>query len=241
MKLFKVFALASAVVLMVACGSPVIEGSKEVKALYPNKAQIDSASYLIGINYASWLKGNSFTDINYAEMVKGIKDWMNAKGNIQDPDFFEQFKIDPNEMQVVLDNYIDKMKVYRGALNSEKGEQYIREFLREEGTQITDSGLAYRIIEPGNDKKPISNKDTVWVNYKGTLLDNSVFDENEDIHFTLEDVIPGWAEGLKLIGVGGKIILVIPADLAYGERGNRAIEPNSTLVFDVDLLDVHPF
>ena len=241
MKLFKVFALASAVVLMVACGSPVIEGSKEVKALYPNKAQIDSASYLLGVNFAAWLKNSSFYEVNYDEMVKGIKDWMNAKGTPQDPDFFEQFKVDPNNMEEILQAYVKKMSAYLGALNSEKGEQYIREFLREEGTQITDSGLAYRIIDPGNDKKPISNKDTVWVNYKGTLLDNSVFDENEDIHFTLEDVIPGWAEGLKLIGVGGKIILVIPADLAYGERGNLAIEPNSTLVFDVDLLDVHPF
>lgn len=241
MRLFKVFALASAVVLMVACDFPVIEGSKEVKALYPNKTQKDSISYLLGINFASWAKSASFKDINYDEMVKGIKDWMNAKGTPQDPDFFEQFKVDPNNMEDILQAYVKKMSAYLGALNSEKGEQYIREFLLEEGTQITDSGLAYRIIEPGNDKRPVSDQDTVWVNYKGSLMDNTVFDENEGVHFALEDVISGWAEGIKLIGEGGKITLVVPPHLAYGENGNRAIEPNTTLLFDVELLEVHPF
>ena len=234
MKISKIFAIASAVVLMVACGAPV-EGSKETKALLPNKAQTDSASYLIGVNFGSWLKGNNFGEINYNEMLKGIKDFVNAKGNIQDSTFFKQFKVDPNEMQEVLDAFIMKRRAYTAALNTEKGENYIAKFLKEDGAQQTESGLAYKIIEAGSDKKAVSDQDTVWVDYKGALIDGTVFDENDNINFTLDRVITGWAEGLKLVGEGGKVKLVIPGDLAYGDRGNRNIEPNSTLVFDVTL------
>ena len=238
MKISKIFAIASAAVLMVACGTPAVEGSKEVRALLPNKTQLDSASYLIGVNFGSWLKGNNFGEINYDQMLKGIKDWMKAEGTPQDSTFFKQFKVDPNEMNAVLDAFIQKRRAYTGALNAEKGEKYIEQFLKEEGVQQTESGLAYKILEPGNDKKAVADKDTVWVNYKGSLLNGDVFDQNDNISFTLRQVIKGWSEGLKLIGEGGKIQLAIPAELAYGENGNRTIEPNSTLLFDVDLLKV---
>ena len=234
MKISKIFAIASAVVLMVACGAPV-EGSKETKALLPNKAQTDSASYLIGVNFGSWLKGNNFGEINYNEMLKGIKDFVNAKGNMQDSTFFKQFKVDPNEMQEVLDGFIAKRRAYTAALNTEKGDNFIAKFLKEEGAQQTESGLAYKILDPGNDKKAVSDQDTVWVDYKGALIDGTVFDQNDNMNFVVGRVIPGWVEGMKLIGEGGKIKLVIPGDLAYGEYGNRNIEPNSTLVFDVTL------
>jgi FKBP-type peptidyl-prolyl cis-trans isomerase len=166
---------------------------------------------------------------------------MKAEGNMQDSTFFKQFKVDPNKMNEVLDSYIQKRRAYTGALNNEKGASYIEKFLQEEGAQKTESGLAYKIIEPGNDKKAVSDKDTVWVNYKGTLLDGTVFDQNDDINFTLDRVIKGWSEGMKLVGEGGKVQLVIPGELAYGEYGNRGIEPNSTLVFDVTLNKVGTF
>ena len=235
MKIFKLFAIASAAVLMVACGTPAAEGSKETKALLPSKSLTDSTSYLIGINFGSWIKGNNFGEIDYDQMLKGIKDWMKAEGEPQDSAFFTQFKVDPNKMQEVLDGFLQKRRAYTGALNKEKGADYIAKFLKEDGSLQTESGLAYQIIEPGNGKKAVSDQDTVWVDYKGTLLDGTVFDENENINFTLGRVIPGWSEGMKLIGEGGKIKLVIPGDLAYGEYGNRNIEPNATLVFDVTL------
>ena len=241
MKISKIFAIASAAVLMVACGGSAVEGSKEVRDLLPSKSLTDSTSYLIGVNFGSWIKGNDFGEINYNEMLKGMKDFINAKGNMQDSTFFAQFKVDPNKMNEVLDGYIQKRRAYTGALNTEKGAKYIEEFLKEEGAQKTESGLAYKIIEPGNDKKAVSDQDTVWVDYKGTLLDGTVFDENKDINFTLNRVIQGWGEGLKLIGEGGKVKLVIPGDLAYGEYGTRGIAPNSTLVFDVTLNKVGNF
>ena len=241
MKISKIFAIASAAVLIVACGTPAAEGSKEVRDLLPKKSMVDSASYLIGVNFGSWIKGNNFGEINYDEMVKGIKDFVRAKGNMQDSTFNDQFKVDPNKMNEVLDGFLQKRRAYTGALNSEKGQNFIEKFLQEEGAQKTESGLAYKIIEPGNDKKAVSDKDTVWVNYKGTLLDDTVFDQNDDINFTLNRVIKGWSEGMKLIGEGGKVKLVIPGDLAYGEYGTRGIEPNSTLVFDVELNKVGTF
>ena len=193
------------------------------------------------MNFGSWIKGNDFGEINYNEMLKGIKDWMKAEGNVQDSSFFAQFKVDPNKMNEVLDGYIQKRRAYTGALNTEKGAKFIENFLKEDGAQQTESGLAYKIIEPGNDKKAVSDQDTVWVDYKGTLLDDTVFDENKDINFTLNRVIPGWSEGMKLIGEGGKVKLVIPGNLAYGEYGTRGIDPNSTLVFDVTLNKVGNF
>ena len=241
MKISKIFAIASAAVLMVACGGSAVEGSKEVRDLLPSKSLTDSTSYLIGVNFGSWIKGNDFGEINYNEMLKGLKDFVNAKGNMQDSTFFKQFKVDPNQMTEILDGYIQKRRAYTGALNTEKGANYIEKFLQEEGAQKTESGLAYQIIEPGSDKKPVSDQDTVWVDYKGTLLDGTVFDQNEDINFTLNRVIKGWGEGLKLIGEGGKVKLVIPGDLAYGEYGTRGIAPNSTLVFDVTLNKVGTF
>ena len=241
MKISKIFAIASAAVLIVACGTPAAEGSKEVRELLPGKSLTDSTSYLIGINFGSWIKGNNFGQINYDEMLKGLKDFVNAKGNQQDSNFVKQFKVDPNQMNEVLDGYIQKRRAYTGALNKEKGENYIANFLKEDGAQQTESGLAYRIIEPGSEKKAVSDKDTVWVDYKGTLLDGTVFDQNDNINFTLDRVIKGWTEGMKLVGEGGKVQLVIPGELAYGEYGNRGIEPNSTLIFDVTLNKVGTF
>ena len=241
MKISKIFAIASAAVLIVACGTPAAEGSKEVRELLPGKSLTDSTSYLIGINFGSWIKANNFGQINYDQMLKGLKDFVNAKGNQQDSNFVKQFKVDPNEMNEVLDSYIQKRRAYTGALNSEKGAKFIENFLKEDGAQQTESGLCYKVIEPGNDTKAVSDKDTVWVDYKGTLLDDTVFDQNDNINFTLNRVIKGWSEGMKLIGEGGKIKLVIPGDLAYGEYGTRGIEPNSTLVFDVTLNKVGTF
>ena len=121
MKISKIFAIASAAVLMVACGTPAAEGSKEVRDLLPSKSLTDSTSYLIGVNFGSWIKGNDFGEINYNEMLKGMKDFINAKGNMQDSTFFKQFKVDPNQMNEVLDGYIQKRPQHREGCEVHRG------------------------------------------------------------------------------------------------------------------------
>lgn len=233
MKLNKIIVLALAIAAMASCG-PKFEGSKETLALLPSNGQVDSASYLIGVNFGMWMKGNDFGPMNYSLIVKGMKDAINAKGDPRDSTFAEQFKINPELMNDILENFVQARRDYTAALNTEKGAEYIAEFEKKEGVVKTESGLCYRIYDEGNDIIP-SEKDTVWCDYKGTLIDGTVFDENENIRFMLNRVVKGWTEGLQLIGEGGKIELVIPGDLAYGERGTRGIAPNSVLHFDITL------
>lgn len=233
MKLNKVLAVALAIVAIASCG-PKFEGSKETQALLPSAGQVDSASYLIGVNFGMWMKGNDFGPMNYSQIVKGMKDAVKAEGNPRDTTFAEQFKINPELMNQVLDAFVQARRDYTAALNSEKGDAYIAEFEQKEGVQTTESGLRYRIYDEGNDVHPAS-KDTVWCDYKGTLVDGSVFDENKDIRFLMHRVVKGWTEGLQLIGEGGRIELVVPAELGYGERGSRGIAPNSVLHFDITL------
>lgn len=242
MKLSRILTIAAAALAIAACG-PKVEGSKEVVDLLPKASQVDSASYLIGINFGSWIKGNNFGELNYSEVVKGIKDFMNAKGDQRDTNFVKQFKISPMEMQEVLDSYLAKRRDYTAALNKEKAEAFFAANAEKDSVQVTESGLQYKIIEPGSELKPVNDKDTVWVNYKGTLLNGNVFDESdgEPVRLYLNRVVKGWSEGLKLIGEGGKIQLFIPAELGYGEYGTRGIEPNSALIFDVELTKVGTF
>ena len=242
MKLAKIFAIASAAVLVMACGSSKVEGSKEVRALLPTKGQVDTTSYLLGVNFGLVITQNGFGELNMAQVEKGMKDALNAKeGQPMDSAFVKQFEIDPSQMNMIINGFLQKRTAYEGALNLEKGDKFRKEFYEKNSADSTASGIVYLIQDSGSEKRAVSDRDTVKVNYRGTLIDGKEFDKNEGISFPLNRVIRGWTEGMKLVGEGGKITLVIPAELAYGERGPRNIGANSTLIFDVDLLEVHPY
>ncbi|MBQ2112647.1 MAG: FKBP-type peptidyl-prolyl cis-trans isomerase [Bacteroidales bacterium] len=243
MKAIKFFAIAAcAAALAVSCNSATSEVA--VEAELPTAAETDSVSYLIGINFGSFLKGNNFAEelgeLNMSEIKKGMQDFLAAEGTPYDPEFGEQFKINPNEMQRLLNGFISKKQSYKAAKNLAEGKAFLAKNALKENVDTTASGLQYTIVAEGAAEK-VAPQDTVWVNYKGTLLDGTVFDENDSTQFVANRVIKGWTEGLGLLGEGGKATLYIPANLAYGERGNRSIEPNSTLIFDVEVLKVGKF
>lgn len=242
MKLQKILLAASAALLVVACGTPKVEGSKAVQSLLPSKGETDSTSYLLGVNFGLVITQNGFGDLNMAQVEKGMKDALGAKeGQPMDSAFVKQFKIDPNKMNEIINGYLQKRTAYEGALNKEKGDKFRKEFAVKNSADSTASGIVYLIQDSGSDVRATDDRDTVKVNYRGTTIDGKEFDKNDGIEFPLNRVIRGWTEGMKLIGEGGKITLVIPANLAYGERGPREIGSNSTLIFDVDLLEVHPY
>ena len=238
MKAIKFFAAALVSVLALSCTS---KPNVKVEAELPTSAEIDTVSYLIGVNFGSFLKGNGFAEdlkeINMAEVKKGMQDFLKAEGSPYDPEFGLQFKVNPDEMSRLLNGYISKKQSYKAAKNLAEGKAFLAKNALKENVDTTASGLQYTIIAEGAAEK-ISSRDTVWVNYKGTLLDGTVFDENDSTQFVANRVIKGWTEGLGLLGEGGKATLYIPAHLAYGSRGNRSIEPNSTLIFDVEILKV---
>ncbi len=124
--------------------------------------------------------------------------------------------------------------------NIEAGKAFLTSIAKEEGVNTTQSGLHYKIIESGSGNEKPTAQSKVTVHYHGTLIDGTVFDSSvqrgEPISFGLNQVIPGWTEGLQLMVVGDKMRFYIPSHLAYGNSSAGAIKPGSTLIFDVELL-----
>lgn len=135
------------------------------------------------------------------------------------------------------------MAAEKGKTNIAEGEKFLAENAEREGVVVTDSGLQYEVLTEGDGLSP-APEDTVTVHYSGKLLDGTEFDSSytrgEPASFPLNRVIAGWTEGVQLMKVGAKYKFFIPAELAYGERSTGAITSNSTLIFDVELLEVAP-
>ena len=240
MKTIKFMAAALSVFAAVSCGSKaesITVGDTTYTA--PSKALADSVSYYLGVNYGQMLKQYDFGTLDYNLMVQGMKDFI--KADLNSEDINSQFKLNPEEMNETINNYLRAHSEYVAAVRKAEQTEFFEANSKKEGVQVRESGLQYKIIEAGSDVKPAAT-DTVWVKYEGKLLDGTVFDKTEEdaepVHFTLNRVVKGWSEGLQLIGEGGKIELAIPAKLGYGERGNQRIAPNSTLLFNVELVKV---
>jgi len=229
MKTLKIISvLAIGAVLTLSC-------AQEKKINQPEgitKAQIDSASYAVGISLGSMLKQANFGDLNMPELYKAIEDMMGGK----------TLKFDEMKANEIIQNFAVKRQEAAGAENKAAGEKFLAENAKKDSVVTTESGLQYKIITPGSEIKP-TPEDTVEVNYKGVLLDGTEFDSSytrgQAAKFPLNGVIKGWIEGLQLVGEGGKITLYLPSDLAYGaQQAGPNIAPNSTLIFDVELLKV---
>ena len=203
---------------------------------------VDTTSYLLGVNFGLVIRQH-FGELDMDMLRKGMNDALNAKeGKPIDSVFVKQFRIDPSDMNVVIDEFLAARMAYEAALNKEKGDRFRLDYYTSNQADSTSTGLVYKILESGIDSlKPVSDRDTVVVNYRGTLIDGTIFDEGEGREYALDCVIPGWAEGLKLIGKGGQISLVVPSELGYGTRGPRAVGPNATILFDLETVEVRPY
>lgn len=254
MKIAKYFAALVLGIAVVACNTNkpevVTEGEEAAAKVMtaedylPSKALTDSVSYLIGVNFGSFIKGYDFGDVNYNQILKGMKDFVAAEGTPMDPEFGKQFRVDPNLLNDMFNEYLQNRQNYTALANQEAEADFLAKNASKPGVQTTASGLQYQIIEQGsNDLKP-GPQDTVFVTYIGQLTDGTIFDQTEEgaepISFALNQVIEGWSEGLQLIGEGGKIKLFIPSSLGYGANGTQGIPPYSVLVFDVTLHAVSP-
>ncbi|WP_033848220.1 FKBP-type peptidyl-prolyl cis-trans isomerase [Yersinia wautersii] len=245
--LFKVTLLATAMTLTLntstvfaadatAATSPVATNSA-----FKNNDQ--QSAYALGASLGRYM------DNSLKEQEKlGIKlDKDQLIAGVQDA-FANKSKLTDEEIEKTLQNFEARVKASAQAKmeqdakeNADKGAKYRDTFAKEKGVKKTASGLLYKVENAGRGDAP-KDSDTVVVNYKGTLADGTEFDNSykrgEPLSFRLDGVIPGWTEGLKQIKKGGKITLVIPPELAYGKAGVPGIPANSTLIFDVELLDV---
>jgi len=201
----------------------------------PLKDSKDKVSYSIGLNIGLNLKKQNVS-INPDTFALGLKDALAGKPQMTDEQVKETMTAFEKEM-------IDKQKA-TGVKNGADGEKFLAENKKKEGVKTTASGLQYKVVKEGSGAQP-KEKDTVMANYRGTLIDGTEFDSSytrgQPATFPVSGVIKGWTEALQIMKVGSKYQLFIPANLAYGERAmGPDIGPNSTLIFEVELLDVKP-
>jgi FKBP-type peptidyl-prolyl cis-trans isomerase FklB len=195
------------------------------------------ASYAIGADIASNIKRQGM-DLDPKAIAAGITDTFAGKTQLTDAEMKEVLA----EFRTQMMSQMETKQKAAGEKNLKDGEAYLAANAKKEGVKATKTGLQYRVLKEGKGKTPKAT-DSVKVHYHGTLIDGSVFDSSvergEPISFPVGGVIAGWTEALQLMKEGDKWQLVIPSKLAYGEQGpGGKIGPNSTLIFDVELLAV---
>jgi len=218
--LFAIFA-----VTLISCDSK--KGSDEFKTL------VDSVSYVMGLQTAEFIKEDA-KDFNYTLYEMGIKEGLDVKID-------SNRKFNQEEIRAIMTRFMEHQQNKVADGNKKKAEEFLKENKSKSGVKSTKSGLQYEVVTPGTGEQPAMT-DTVLVHYTGKLLNGEKFDSSVDrgqpAKIPLKDVIPGWSEGISLMKKGSKIKLYIHPDLGYGKRGYGPIEPNSLLIFEIELLDV---
>ena len=203
------------------------------------KDQKDKLSYSIGMNIGSSLKRQT-VEVNLEALTQGIKDSLSGGKALMTE---EEVQNTMMELQKQMMAKMEAQNKMEGEDNKKKGEVFLAANKKKEGVKTLPSGLQYKVIKDGTGKIPKAT-DMVTTHYRGTLIDGTEFDSsykrNEPASFPVNGVIKGWTEALQLMKEGAKWQLFIPAELAYGERGapGSPIGPNSTLVFDIELISV---
>ncbi len=194
------------------------------------------ASYGIGFQMGQQLARSGMEDVDVAAIQAGLADAINGA----------ELRVPVPEIEAAMTEMNKAQKAKAEAKQKEaaaEGEKFLEENAKREGVVVLDSGLQYEIIEPGEgDEKPTADS-KVRTHYHGTFINGDVFDSSYErgspIQFDVSGVIPGWTEALQLMNKGAKWRLYVPYQLAYGEQGaGGSIPPYSTLIFDVELLDI---
>jgi len=240
MKVIKSVLSIAVVATMFSCGNQL----KEVKSL---ETRIDSASYALGLDMAIKVKAN-FKDADRDLFLQGYKNGIDSTNILINPKdlngflrvFFQEQQAKKMEEQQAK---AAKAAEAKFGENKKAGEDFLAENKTKKGVVTTASGLQYIILKEGNGVKPADATAKVKVHYHGTTLEGKVFDSSVDrgtpAEFGLNQVIKGWTEGVQLMNVGSKYKFFIPQGLAYGAQQKGAdIKPFSTLIFEVELLEV---
>lgn len=230
MKKIGLMIAASTMSLSVFAATPITNKS-------PAKEQFSySYGYLMGRNNT-----DALTDLNLDIFYQGLQEGAQSK----------TARLTDEEMAKAINDYKKTLEAKQliefqktGQLNAQAGAAFLADNAKKSGVMTTKSGLQYHVLKEGSGQKPKATS-RVKVNYEGRLLDGTVFDSsiarNHPVEFQLSQVIAGWTEGLQTMKEGGKTRFFIPANLAYGEVGaGDTIGPNSTLIFDIELLQVLP-
>ena len=193
---------------------------------------MDKISYALGLGIGHQLKNMGIENFSVEDFAQSIKDVMEEKATA----------MTSQEAQTLLNTYFQEKQKAESQKAISEGKAFLEENAKKEGVVTTKSGLQYEILTEGTGKQPKAT-DTVRCHYEGSLINGSVFDSSykrgEPAEFGLNQVIPGWTEGVQLMKEGAKYRFYIPYLLGYGERGAGAsIPPYATLVFDVELIKV---
>lgn len=196
-------------------------------------------SYSIGADIGNNFKRQDI-EIDAQALAAGLTDALAGKTALTEAEMKETL----NNFRTELMSKMETKQKAAGEKNLKEGEAFLAANAKKEGVKTTASGLQYKVMKSGNGPSP-KKEDSVKVHYHGTLIDGTVFDSSvergEPVTFGVSEVIPGWTEALQLMKVGDKWQLFIPSKLAYGERAaGPKISPNSTLIFEVELLGIEP-
>ncbi|MCJ2378166.1 FKBP-type peptidyl-prolyl cis-trans isomerase [Vibrio sp. ZSDZ34] len=250
--LFKVSLLAATVMLAVGCQkeeTPKVDPAAEQQVQAETgktvhfKTDDDKAAYAIGVSFANYLStsiekpGELGIELKKDLVLKGIEHAFAGNPELTEDEIRAALEgLDQRVAQTMQQQAEEKATAAKA-----EGDTFRAEFEKQEGVKKTDSGLLYQALTDGSGAQP-KDTDTVEVHYKGTLIDGTQFDSSYDrgqsATFPLNRVIPGWTEGVQLMNVGSKYKFVIPPELAYGEQDTPTIPANSTLVFEVELLNI---
>ncbi len=201
------------------------------------KTEREKVSYIIGTQIGENLK-KAEIDVNLELLMQGIKDTLEGK----------EPALSQAEMQKVYSDWQQRMKAKQlakqkkeAAENLAAGTAFLEANKAKQGVKVLPSGLQYKVITEGTGDTPTAD-DKVKTNYRGTFIDGTEFDSSykrgTPAEFPVKGVIKGWTEALQLMKEGAKWELYIPANLAYGERGRPGIPPNSTLIFEIELIEI---